>query len=126
LRKYSRILVVDDERDVLLTIKIGLEDWGFVVDAYDDPLEALANFSAGQYDLSILDLRLPSINGVELSLRIRKLDESVKVCFITAFPVYYEALVEENPDLDFTCFITKPISIDILAKRIRAELHMEG
>ena len=124
MRKCSKILVVDDERDVLMTIKAGLEDCGFVVDAYNDPKEALANFRAGEYDLSLLDLRLPGMNGLELSVRIRKLDKTVKVCFITAFPVYYETLLEENPDLDFACFIKKPISIDILAKRIRAELNM--
>ena len=126
MQNYLKILVVDDERDVLLTIKTGLEDCGFVVDAYDDPIDALANFKAGIYNLSLLDLHLPSMNGLELSLRFRKLDKAVKICFITAFPAYYETLIEENPDLDFACFIKKPVSIDILATRIRRELQIEG
>ena len=123
--KKPKILVVDDERDVLLTIKKGLEEYGFLVDAFNDPTEALASFRASEYVLSLLDLRLPFMNGLELSLKIRKLDKAVKVCFITAFPVYYETLVEENPDLGFSCFIKKPVTIDILVKRIKAELHIQ-
>ena len=123
--KNPKILVVDDERDVLLTIKKGLEEYGFLVDAFNDPIEALASFRASEYVLSLLGLRLPFMNGLELSLKIRKLDKAVKVCFITAFPVYYETLVEENPDLDFSCFIRKPVTIDILVKRIKAELHIQ-
>lgn len=123
--KYPKVLVVDDERDVLFTIKKGLEEYGFLVDAFSDPIEALASFRASEYGLSLLDLRLPCMNGLELSLKIRKLDKIVKVCFITAFPAYYETLVEENPDLDFSCFIKKPVTIDALVKRIKAELHIE-
>ena len=123
--KYPKVLVVDDERDVLITIKKGLEEYGFLVDAFSDPIEALASFRASEYVLSLLDLRLPFMNGLELSLKIRKLDKAVKVCFITAFPAYYETLVEENPDLDFPCFIKKPVTIDALVKRIKSELHVE-
>jgi DNA-binding response OmpR family regulator len=123
--KYPKVLVVDDERDVLITIKKGLEEYGFLVDVYNDPIEALASFRTNEYGLSLLDVRLPSMNGLELSLKIRELDKAVKVCFITAFPVYYETLVEENPNLDFSCFIKKPVTIDALVKRIKAELHIE-
>jgi two-component SAPR family response regulator len=84
----------------------------------------LASFRASEYSISLLDLRLPCMNGLELSLKIRKLDKAIKVCFITAFPAYYETLVEENPDLDFPCFIKKPVTIDALIKRIKAELHV--
>jgi DNA-binding response OmpR family regulator len=122
--KYPKVLVVDDERDVLITIKKGLEEYGFLVDAFSDPIEALASFRASDYGISLLDLRLPCMNGLELSLKIRKLDKAVKVCFITSFPAYYETLVEENPDLDFPCFIKKPVTIDALVKRIKSELHV--
>ena len=123
--KLTKIFLVDDEIDVLRTIKTGLENYGFVVDAYDDPLNALSNFKVEMYGLTLLDVRLPKMNGIELGLRIRTLDNAIKVCFITAFPIYYEALLEENPNLDFSCFIKKPVSIDTLAKKLRAELQIE-
>jgi DNA-binding response OmpR family regulator len=123
--KYPKVLVVDDERDVLFTIKKGLEEYGFLVNAFNNPIEALARFRASEYGLSLLDVRLPGMNGLELSLKIRKMDKAIKVCFITAFPVYYETLVEENPGLDFSCFIKKPVTIDALVKRIKAELHIK-
>ena len=81
----SRILVVDDEPDVNFTLKITLEDKGFKVDAFDDPLLALENFKAGLYDLVILDIKMPKMNGFELFREIKKIDNNVKVCFLTGF-----------------------------------------
>ena len=86
-----RILLVDDEPDVTISIKLGLEtqEKGFVVDISNDPIEALANFKAESYDLLLLDIKIPQMNGFELYEKIRKIDNKIKVCFITAFEVYY-------------------------------------
>ena len=126
MREHPKIFIVDDEEDVLLTLRRGLENHGFVVDTYCDPIVALSNLNAGVYSICLIDLRLPKMNGLELSLRIRKIDKSVKICLITGFPAYYERLLEENPEMDFTCFIKKPVSIDILSKRLKAELEIKN
>ena len=63
----SRILLVDDEADIALAFKIGLEDNGFKVDAFDNPSKALSNFKAGFYDLLLLDIKMPKMNGLSLS-----------------------------------------------------------
>ena len=62
------------------------------------------------------------MNGFELFREIEKIDSEVKVCFITAFEVYYEALREVFPSLEVECFIRKPIEITNLVKKIRGEL----
>jgi len=62
-RKNKRILLVDDEPDVTYTLEIVLEDKGFMVDSYTDPTLALSNFKPGLYDLLLLDIRMPTING---------------------------------------------------------------
>ena len=117
------ILIVDDEIDITLAFKKGLESNGFMVDIYNDPVTALLNFKSDFYDLILVDVRMPKMNGFELYQEIEKVDKKSKVCFITAFEVYYHALREIFPTLEVSCFIRKPIEIDDLVKRINLEIH---
>jgi two-component system, OmpR family, response regulator ChvI len=126
LLKMTKILIVDDDTDITLAFKKGLENDGFKVDAFNDPLEALSNFEASNYDLLLLDIRMPKMNGFELYKEMDRIDNGVKVCFITAFEVYYEALREVFPSLEVECFIRKPIEIGSLVKKIKQELNLSN
>ena len=118
----KRILLVDDERDITIAFRMGLESNGFIVDTFNDPQEALSNFKAGLYDLLLIDIKMPKMNGFELYQEIAKVDNRAKVCFITAFEVYYKSLRELFPTANVDCFIKKPITTDELVERIRTEL----
>jgi DNA-binding response OmpR family regulator len=87
VKEKKKVLVVDDEPDNASIFSMGLEDGGFEVDAYTDPLLALSNFKAGhkKYDLLILDIKVPDMNGFELFKEIQKIDNKAKACFLTAF-----------------------------------------
>jgi two-component system, OmpR family, response regulator ChvI len=124
LSKMAKILIVDDDTDITLAFKKGLENDGFQVDVFNDPLEALSNFQPSKYDLLLLDIRMPKMNGFELYKEMDKIDNDVKVCFITAFEVYYEALREVFPSMEVECFIRKPVEIGNLVKRIKNELNL--
>ena len=119
----KRILLVDDEPDVTIAFKMGLEGKGYKVDAFNEPDEALASFIVGVYDLLLLDIKMPKMNGFQLYEELEKLDKKAKVCFITAFEVYYRSLRELFPQIEIDCFIKKPIETEELVKRIQAELH---
>jgi DNA-binding response OmpR family regulator len=118
----KRVLLVDDEPDLNLTIKMILEENGFKVDSFTDPLSALENFkgeAAGMYELLILDMKMPGINGFELYRQIKKIDDKVKVCFLTASEMYYEEFRKELlPALDNNCYIQKPIETEMLIRRL--------
>jgi len=124
--KMKRIFLVDDDYDHTITFKVGLELAGFEVDAYNDSAIALSNFKPDYYDLLLIDIKMPKIDGFELYERIRKIDDKVKVWFITAYEVYYKTLKEvsskskEETILDR--FIQKPIEINNLVKQIKSEL----
>jgi DNA-binding response OmpR family regulator len=121
----KKILVVDDEPDVNLTLKVTLEDKGFTADTFDDPLFALQNFRAGQsYDLLILDVKMPKMNGFELYREIRKINDKVKVCFLTAGEMYYDDIYSDIFD-GKNQFIRKPIENEELIKRVN-EIMMAG
>jgi DNA-binding NtrC family response regulator len=122
--KEARILIVDDEEDITWILKKGLEKYGYEIDVFNDPLLALSSFRAGSYDLILLDIRMPKMDGFELYQRITQLDSKTKVCFMTAFELYYDALKELFPDsYESICFIRKPIAIQDFVKRISKEMH---
>jgi two-component system catabolic regulation response regulator CreB/two-component system response regulator ChvI len=121
------ILIVDDDPDITLTFKTGIESANndsrkFEVDVYNDPLEALSNFKSDFYDLLLLDITMPNMTGFELSEKILKVDANVKVCFISARDLNIEALREVYPTMTIGSFISKPIEMNELIRRINAEL----
>ncbi|HYT45581.1 MAG TPA: hybrid sensor histidine kinase/response regulator [Methylomirabilota bacterium] len=97
--KMKRIFLVDDDYDHTITFKVGLEHAGFEVDTYNDSAIALSNFKPDYYDLLLIDIKMPKIDGLELYERIRKVDDKVKVWFITAYELYYKTLAEVSSKL---------------------------
>jgi DNA-binding response OmpR family regulator len=100
-----------------------LEYHGFKVDSFNDPQEALSKFKPGSYDLIILDIKMPKMDGFELYHEIKKKDNNAKVCFLTASELYYEEFrKEEYCALDRNLFIQKPIDNEDLVKEINKML----
>jgi two-component system, OmpR family, response regulator ChvI len=124
--KRRILLVVDDEPDITFAFKMGLEDSGFEVDAFNDPLLALEAFKEQKksYALALIDIKMPKMNGIELYKEIRKINDKVKICFATAFDMQKEEdnfkareILNEKPVI-----IRKPITIDDVVKRIKIEI----
>ena len=119
----KRILVVDDEPDLTQVSTLALEYHGFKVDSFNDPQEALSKFKPGLYDLIILDIKMPKMDGFELYHEIKKKDNNAKVCFLTASELYYEEFrKKEYCALDRNLFIQKPIDNEHLVKEINKML----
>jgi DNA-binding response OmpR family regulator len=116
------ILIIDDDPDMTSVFSLGLQDEGFEVYAYNDPLEVLSKFRPNFYDLLLVDINMPKMNGIELSRQILELDANVKICFITAGEANVEVLRELYPTSGIGCFIKKPVTIDQLVRRVKAEL----
>jgi two-component system catabolic regulation response regulator CreB/two-component system response regulator ChvI len=115
-------MAVDDDADIIFTLKKELEQSGFSVDVFNDPILALSNFKSDYYDLILLDIGMPQMNGFELYQEIKKKDKDVKTCFVTAYDVYFESLKKQFPNLNVGCYIRKPIDMNDLVKRINKEL----
>jgi CheY-like chemotaxis protein len=123
-KKLSKaILIVDDDPDMTSIFSLGLQDEGFEVYAYNDPLDALSNFRPNFYDLLLVDINMPKMNGIDLSRQILELDSNVKICFITAGEANIEVLRELYPTRDIGCYISKPVTIDQLVRRVKSELE---
>jgi CheY-like chemotaxis protein len=125
----KKILLVDDEPDITYTIKNLLEENGFKVDEFNDPILALNNYKVNFYDLVILDIKMPKMDGFELYTKIREKDPKVKICFLTASEMYYEKFRKTNSEFDRIigedCFIQKPIKNDDLVKKLTALMNID-
>ena len=114
-----RILAVDDEPDLTMLCRMSLEHYGFEVDTFNDPQEALSKFKPGLYDLVILDIKMPKMDGFELYHKIKKKDNNANICFLTASELYYEEFrKKEYYALDKSMFIRKPIDNEELVKEV--------
>jgi CheY-like chemotaxis protein len=118
-RFLKRILIVDDDPDITLALSTVLEDNGYTVYAFNDPTDALSNFKQGGiYDLLIIDVVMPNMDGFEFYENVKKIDNKVKACFITAYDVHSEALREIYPDFEIDCFMKKPIENEDLLRNV--------
>ncbi|MGB8086456.1 MAG: response regulator [Nitrososphaeraceae archaeon] len=118
-RQGKRIMVVDDESDLTLFYSMSLEYQGFKVEAFNDPRKALLNFKPDYYDLVVLDIKMPDMDGFELYNEILKIDSKANVCFLTASELYYKEFREKEYNaIDKDLFIRKPIANEELIKEI--------
>ena len=129
-RFWKRILIVDDDADLTMTFRAVIEDSNNDVDVSkrievytsNDPVASLSEFKPNLYDLLLVDINMPRMNGFELCEKILAIDINVRVCFMSNGEINREALREIYPTRQEGCFIRKPVSIDYLVKRIRSEL----
>jgi DNA-binding response OmpR family regulator len=117
--KGKRIMVVDDEPDLTLCYRLSLEYHGFEVEIFNDPRKALSNFKPDYYDLVVLDIKMPDMDGFELYSEIQKIDSKVKVCFLTASELYYKEFRKKGYSaLEKDLFIRKPIGNEKMIKEM--------
>jgi DNA-binding response OmpR family regulator len=111
-----RILVVDDEQDLTMLCKLALEYHGFTVDTINDPQKALSNYKPGYYDLVILDIKMPEMDGFQL---YNEIDQKAKVCFLTASDLHYEEFRKKDYNaIDKNLFLRKPIGNEVLLNEV--------
>jgi DNA-binding response OmpR family regulator len=126
--RTCNIIMVDDEPDVNITIKTALEENGdYRVDTFDESESALSAFEPGRYDLAILDIKMPGINGFQLCRRLREIDKKLKICFLTATELTYFQDIDSVVinDLRTDCFITKPVNTTDLIDRLNVILSQD-
>ena len=121
--------MVDNEVDITFALENALENFGFKVDTFNDPITALKSYKTHYYDLVILDIKMQKMDGFELYTKIRELDPNVKICFLTASEMYYEKFrkihSEFNKIIHEECFIQKPIKAKDLIKRIKDKMSLD-
>jgi DNA-binding response OmpR family regulator len=119
--KDKNILIVDDDEDLTNLFQTFLEYDGYKVNAFTDPIDALYSFRKNTYDLGLLDLKMPRMNGIILSQKLKNIDPTLLFRFITAHKEYIEHLKKNNPDIE-KIVIYKPIWLNELRTKVHSLL----
>ena len=112
-----KILIIDDDEDINNLFKIFLEHDDFHVDAYTSPIDALYYFKKDEYNLILLDLKMPQIDGIAMFQALKRTDENVTICLMTADMSYLEQLKGKIPNIE-KYVIHKPILLKNLKDKI--------
>jgi len=117
----KRILIVDEEKDVGGTFQTILENYGFEIDYFSDPVLVLEKFKPNLYDLIILDIKMPEINGFELYDQLKSRDSNIKTLFITALDSvesYNNRNIKVYPLSGARHFMMKPVRTEELLQQV--------
>jgi DNA-binding NtrC family response regulator len=119
-KRLAKLLIVDDDSDIVQVLKMGLLKNGFSVEAFTDPNEALQSFksNAESYCLVLSDIRMPSLSGIQLSKKVKEVNPDVKVVLMTAFEVRGSEFSKVFPSTQVDGFVQKPIGIKDLTNKI--------
>jgi CheY-like chemotaxis protein len=123
--RKKRIMTVDDEEDVVFCLRSVLQETGlFDVDGFTDSQNALSNFKPCKYDLVILDIRMPKMDGFELYEKLKNIDRNIDICFLTAvndfneYRIVHRDITDEIEKDKDSCIIDKPANTEQLIKKI--------
>ncbi|MBO0918460.1 response regulator transcription factor [Streptomyces laculatispora] len=119
-----RLLIVEDEKRLAISLARGLTAEGFAVDVVHDGLEGLHRASEGAYDLVVLDIMLPGMNGYRVCAALRAAGHEVPILMLTAKDGEYDEA--EGLDTGADDYLTKPFSYVVLVARVRALLRRRG
>jgi DNA-binding response OmpR family regulator len=124
----KKVFLIDDEPDITYTLEKVLEDNGFKVDTFNDPVLALNYYKVNFYDLVILDIKMPKMDGFELYIKIREKNPKVKICFSTALTMFKEDFrkrrLEMGKTINENYFIIKPIKTEDLVKKLTSIMNI--
>lgn len=101
---------------------MGFEHHGIKLDSYNDPTLAVSEFTAGKYDLVLLDIKMPQMNGFQVYRELKKVDDNIDIWFFTAFEVYQEEFRKIFPEVKVQTFLKKPISISDLVAQVKQHM----
>lgn len=119
-KPLARLLVVDDDPDTILALKIGLLDYGFLVDGFTNPQEALQSFKANaeSYCLVLLDIKMPALSGTQLAKKVKEVNPNVKVLLLTALGIRDNEVSDVSSSTNVDGFIQKPVGNKELTDKI--------
>ena len=110
-------MIIDDDEDINNLFKIYLESNGYIVNAYNNPVEACNNFRQNSHDLIVLDLKMPTMDGITLYHKIKEMDNNVIICFTTADISYIKQLQKGIIDIE-KIVLYKPVLLKDLKNKI--------
>jgi len=121
--RSARILIVDDDETIRKTIAAILEEKGYIVDTAENGKEAIEKSNANFYNLALIDIRLPDMEGTKLLAEIKETTPKMVKIIVTGYPSLQNAIMAVNRGAD--CYLLKPVNIDCLLETIKQHLEKQ-
>ena len=121
--KHARILVVDDDETIRTTMKAILEDEGYIVDLAASGKEAIQKTLETSYNIALLDIRLPDMEGVELLKLMKDAVPRTRKIMLTGYPSMQNAIGALNKNAD--AYLLKPVDVDKLLSTVKEQLQKQ-
>lgn len=119
----ARILVVDDDENIRKTLSAILKNEGYTVDVAQSGSEAIQKTKAAAYNVALIDIRLPDIEGIELLSKIKDSVPKTRKIIVTGYPTLRNAVAAVNQKAD--TYLMKPVDIEKLLETIREQLKLQ-
>jgi DNA-binding NtrC family response regulator len=123
LDKQARILIVDDDENIRRTMTAILEYEGYIVDSAANGKEAIEKTNSSTYNLALLDIRLPDIEGVELLKLMKDSVPRTRKIMVTGYPSMQNAISAVNKRAD--AYLIKPVDIEKLLETVKEQLKLQ-
>jgi DNA-binding NtrC family response regulator len=120
LGENARIIIIDDDGSIRQVLKTILEEKGYTVDTADTGKEAILKTNEKAYNLALIDMRLPDIEGIDLILKIKDTTPRMRKIIVTGYPTIQNAMEAVNRQAD--AFILKPFDVERVLQTIREQL----
>lgn len=126
LTTERRIMVIDDEYDIVYILRKQLEKWGYEVDTFTNPLYALGVFKANpdRYSVIMTDIRMPEINGISLAQLLLRVKPDAKIIIMTAFEIYAQDLKIGLPKIKNDQILKKPLTANVTCAAVKKQLRI--
>jgi DNA-binding NtrC family response regulator len=123
LEKQARIIIVDDDENIRKTMKAILEDEGYIVDLATNGNEAIEMTQKIAYNIALLDIRLPDMEGVELLKLLKPNVPRTRKIMVTGYPSMQNAISSLNKNAD--AYLVKPVNVERLLDTVREQLQLQ-
>jgi CheY-like chemotaxis protein len=124
MAENGRIMVVDDDYDIVHVIRRHLEKWGYSVDTFTNPLFALQMFrdNPDRYSVALLDIRMPEMSGIALAELMLKAKPDAKIVIMTAYEIFADDLKNSLPTISRDDILKKPFTLLQVCNAVKKQL----
>lgn len=119
----ARILIIDDDENIRKVLKTILEDEGYIVDTADTAKKAIEQSEKAFYNLALIDVRLPDMEGIELLSKMRSTKPKMRKIIVTGYPTLQNAISAVNKGAD--AYIMKPFEVEKILQTIQEQLKKQ-
>lgn len=119
----ARILVIDDDENIRKVLETILEDEGYIVETAETAKKGIEKSEKEFYNLALIDVRLPDMEGIELLLKLRSTKPKMRKIIVTGYPTLQNAVAAVNKGAD--AYVMKPFEVDKILETIREQLKKQ-